>query len=163
MLKPAQIYKEQIQKECTRLWYSQEDIYYNGGAGNYEIDFSDNNFKQHQFASVDSHGNVIGYISYSVDWAAKSADNLGAISFTKSGIEFVRDLYKAVCNLFEVYHMNRVSWIAYADNPAVRGYRNFIKKHGGRECGYYRQVSLLLDGRLHDCISFEILAEEFCR
>ncbi len=37
--------------------------------------------------------------------------------------------------------MNRVSWSAFVENPAVKGYRNFIKKHGGRECAYHRQVA----------------------
>lgn len=57
--------------------------------------------------------------------------------------------------------MNRISWFAYVENPAIRGYRNFIKKHGGRECGYYRQIAKLQDGKLHDSVCFEILASEF--
>ena len=65
------------------------------------------------------------------------------------------------CVLFEKYRMNRIGWFAFADNPAVRGYRNFIKKHGGRECAYLRQISKLADGKLHDAVEFEILAEEF--
>ena len=38
---------------------------------------------------------------------------------------------------------------------------DFIKKHGGRECAYHRQVAKLLDGKLHDDVEFEILACEF--
>ena len=57
--------------------------------------------------------------------------------------------------------MNRMSWCCFADNPALRGYRNFIKNHGGKECGYYRQVTKLQDGMLHDKVEFEILASEF--
>lgn len=90
-----------------------------------------------------------------------SAERFGIISYKKNSIEFARDVYKAVCDLFEIYHMNRISWCAFADNPAIRGYRNFIKKYGGRECAYYRQVARLQDGRLHDSVDFEILAEEF--
>ena len=33
--------------------------------------------------------------------------------------------------------------------------------HGGRECAYFRQYVRLKDGKLHDSVSFEILAEEF--
>lgn len=36
-----------------------------------------------------------------------------------------------------------------------------IVKHGGRECGYCRQDTVLKDGKLHDSIWFEIMAEEF--
>ena len=76
-------------------------------------------------------------------------------------MEFVKDLYQAICDCFEVYHLNRISWNCYADNPAIRGYRNFVKKHGGRECAYFRQYIKLRDGKLHDSVSFEILAEDF--
>lgn len=89
-----------------------------------------------------------------------SADNFGIISFGNH-IEFARDVYKVICDLFEKHGMNRVSWSAFVENPAVKGYRNFIKKHGGRECAYHRQVAKLLDGKLHDDVEFEVLACEF--
>ena len=107
-----------------------------------------------------NNGNVIGYISYRISWITMSADNFGIISFGNH-IEFARDVYKVICDLFEKHGMNRVSWSAFVENPAVKGYRNFIKKHGGRECAYHRQVAKLLDGKLHDDVEFEILACEF--
>lgn len=163
MLKPAQLYKEKLQEENIKAWYSPENMFWNGGTGDSEIRLADNNYDRHSFVSVDKDDNVIGYICYSVDWAAMSASSFGIISFKKSGIEFAKDVYKAVCNLFEVYHMNRISWWCFADNPAIRGYRNFIKKHGGKECGYCRKIAKLQDGLLHDGVEFEILAEEFKR
>lgn len=163
MLKPAQLYAEELQIKNTEAWYKPENIFWNGGAGDSSVNLPDNNYDSHCFVSVDKNNQVIGYIGYAVDWAAMSADRFGIISFDKGNMEFVRDLYKVICDLFEVYHMNRVSWMAFADNPAIRGYRNFIKKHGGRECGYHRQVAKLQDGRLHDSVEFEILAEEFVR
>lgn len=161
MLKPAQLYKEKLQEENIKAWYQQENIYWNGGTGDSQIDIHDNNYNCHQFVSVDKDDNVIGYIDYSVDWAAMSADRIGIISFRKGSVEFAKDVYTAICDLFEKYHMNRIQWFAFADNPAIRGYRNFIKRHGGRECAYFRQYIKLMDGKLHDSVSFEILAEEF--
>lgn len=38
-----------------------------------------------------------------------------------------------------------------------------IREHGGKECGYRRQVARLMDGKLHDAVEFEILASEFKR
>ena len=113
--------------------------------------------------SVDKNDRVIGYITYAVNWNAMSADSFGAISYDRGNIEFARDLYTAICDIFEKYHMNRMSWWCFADNPAIRGYRNFIKKHGGRECGYLRQYSRLQDGKLHDSVLFAIMSCEFKR
>lgn len=161
MLKPAQLYEEQLQKENIKAWYKHENIFWNGGTGDCTINLPDNNYEEHCFVSVDKYDNIIGYIVYTVDWSAMSANRFGIISYRKNSIEFAKDVYGAICDLFEKYHMNRISWWAFVDNPAIRGYRNFIKKHGGRECGYYRQTARLQDGLLHDSVTFEILAEEF--
>lgn len=161
MLRPAQLYKEKLQEENIKSWYKLENIFWNSGYGDSQINIKEDNYDCHQFVSVDKKDNVIGYITYAVNWSAMSADRFGIISFDKGNVTFAKDIYSAICDLFEKYNMNRVSWFAYADNPAIRGYRNFIKKHGGRECAYYRQIARLQDGKIHDAVSFEILAEEF--
>lgn len=161
MLKPAQLYKEKLLEENTRAWYKPENIFWNGSAGDYAINLPDNNYDSRCFVSVDGSGNVIGYIEYSVDWAAMSASRFAAISYRKGSVEFGKDVYTAICDLFRKYNMNRIQWCAYADNPAIRAYRNFVRRYGGRECGYYRQNARLQDGKLHDSVVFEILAEEF--
>lgn len=161
MLKPAQLYKEKLQKENISSWYRPENIFWHGGTAESTIQLPDNNGDRHCFVSVDSNDEVIGYIAYSVDWTAMTAYGFGIISFKKGSVLFAKDVYRAVCDCFEVYHLNRVEWSCYADNPAIRGYRNFIRRYGGRQCGYYRQIAKLKDGRLHDSISFEILAAEF--
>lgn len=161
MLKPAQLYKDQLLKEYVKTWYKPEYIYYTGWTGDKLPDIPDNNYNDHDFVSVDKNDDIIGYISYSVDWIAMNADRFGIISFDRGNIEFAKDVYKVIYDLFEIYHMNRISWNCYVENPAIRGYRNFIKRHGGKECGYYRQIAKLQDGKLHDSVEFEILADEF--
>ena len=163
MLRPAQLYKDRLYKEYIKTWYDTNYMYYTGWTGDQAPEIPDNNYDSHHFVSVDKDDNIIGYINYSVNWVSMSADRFGIISFKKGNIEFAKDVYKAICDLFEVYHMNRISWRAYVDNPAIRGYRNFVRKHGGRECGYYRQNARLQDGKLHDSVEFEILACEFRR
>lgn len=161
MLRPAQLYKDELQKKNYETWYDPRYMFYNSGTGAYDIQLADNNCDKHQFVSVDKDDNVIGYISYKIDWQALSADNFGIISYDIGNVQFAKDCYQAICDLFEKYHMNRVSWFAFADNPAIRGYRNLIKKHGGVECAYHRQISKLTDGKLHDAVQFEIMASEF--
>lgn len=161
MIKPAQLYIEQLNRKEVESWYDLKNIYYIGWTGSSMTSIPDNNYNSHHFVSVDKKDNVIGYISYNISWITMSADNFAIISFNKWNIEFAKDLYSIICDLFEKYKMNRISWSCYIDNPAIRGYRNFIKKHGGRECSYKRQIAKLMDGKLHDLVEFEILAEEF--
>lgn len=160
MLQPAQLYKDKLYREYMKTWYNPEYMYY-ADSGDRLPNLPDSNYSTHHFVCVDKDYNLIGYISYSLNWVAMSADRLGIISFDRGNALFAKDVYQVICDLFEKYHMNRISWSAYADNPAVRGYRNFIKRHGGRECGYYRQIARLQDGKLHDSVQFEMLAEEF--
>lgn len=161
MLKPAQLYKERLQEENIKTWYKLENMFWSFGTGTVQININEDNYNRHQFVSVDDKDKIIGYIAYGVDWAAMNADRFGIISFDKGNVLFIKDVYTAICDLFKKYHMNRVGWSATVGNPAIRGYRNFIKKYGGRECGYYRQNVKLQDGLLHDSVDFEILAEEF--
>ena len=162
MLKPAQLYADQLRTKILETWYQPEDIYWNGGAGDSIPDLPEDNSSKHCFVSVDKRHRVIGYICYYVDWVAMSAESFGIISFDKGNLEFIKDLYRVIDELL-TDRMNRISWSCYADNPAIRGYRNFIRRHGGRECGYYRQYARLQDGKLHDSVMFEILAEEYRR
>ena len=160
MLKPAQLYEEELQKKNVEIWYNEKYMYYST-TGMHTIQLEDNNCDKHQFVSVDKNNNVIGYISYNVDWCALNADNFGIMSYEIGNIEFIKDCYQVVYDLFKKYHMNRIGWFAFSDNPAVKGYKKFINKHGGKQCGYARQVCKLIDGKLHDVIEFEILAKEF--
>ena len=97
MLKPAQLYKDELQKKNIETWYDQRYMYYHSGTGAYDISFADNNCDKHQFVSVDKDDNVTGYISYNIDWCALSADNFGIISYDIGNVEFAKDCYKAVC------------------------------------------------------------------
>ena len=161
MLKPAQLYTDRLREEILKTWYRPENIYWNGSYWDSLVDIPEVNASKHCFASVDRQDRLIGYICYAVDWAAMSADGFGIISFDKGNMEFIKDVCEAVSDIFTKYHMNRISWFCYADNPAIRGYRNFIRRHGGRVCGHYRQYARLQDGKLHDSVMFEILADEY--
>lgn len=163
MLRAAQLYEDELRVRFMEQWYKPENIYYDGGTGDSFDELPTGNYDSHCFVSVDSGDNVIGYIAYSVDWAAMSVSNLGIISFEKGNLQFAKDVWKAICDIFEVYHMNRLSFWCFADNPAIKAYRNFIRRHGGRECGYRRKSAKLQDGNLHDDVEFEIMAHEFRR
>jgi RimJ/RimL family protein N-acetyltransferase len=81
------------------------------------------------------------------------------ISFDKGNLEFVRDLHKVVTDLFFKENFNRVEWWCFADNPAVRGYKNFIKQFGGALVGELHSSAVFSDGTVHDTYIFEILRE----
>ena len=60
MLKPAQLYEEQLKKENIKAWYRPENIFWNGGTGDCDIDLPNNNYDSHFFVSVDKVDNDVG-------------------------------------------------------------------------------------------------------
>lgn len=163
MLKTAQLYTTELTEKMYKTWYDPKYIYYHYAPGNCLIDLPQDNFHTHDFVSVDEDNNVVGYIAYNVNYTSMSAEYWSIIGFTECSIIFAQDIYLAICNAFDKFNMNRIEWSCIADNPAIRGYRNFIKKHGGTECAKFRQSIKLQDGKLHDIVYFEILKEEFRR
>lgn len=162
MIKQALLYEEELQKENIKTWNNINYQWWHGGQSGFPINLDKNsgNSENHNFVSVDKYDNVIGYIGYSVDYVSKSAFNFGIVSFNKPSIIFARDLVNCIKDVFVVYNFNKIEWYCYADNPAIRGYRNLINKFGGKEVGYLRQSSILMDGKYHDTVIFEILKSE---
>lgn len=72
MLKPAQLYKEELEKLFLRTWYDLKYMFYSGWTGSELPTIPDNNYDAHHFTSVDNNGNVIGYISYRISWITMS-------------------------------------------------------------------------------------------
>lgn len=100
-------------------------------------------------------------MDYRIDWSCMNTYEWAIISFKKANYIFSKDVYEIICNCFNKFNLNRIEWSCVADNPAIKMYRKFIKNHGGKECGYFRQMVKLQDGKIHDMVKFEILAEEF--
>ncbi len=161
MLKPAQLYKEELSKALIKTWYDSRYQFYQNNWYCDIPDFPNSNERYWQFVSVGEDENLLGYISFYADRSTLTAGWWGALSFRIGDVRFIRDLVDLVCDVFNKYGFERIYWTCVSDNPAIKGYRKFIKRHGGRECGYYRQSSRLMDGKLYDEVAFEILKSEF--
>lgn len=162
MLKPAILYKEQLEQKFKEVFYDLKYQYFTHGSMNNVPDIPNSNEKFHCFASVDEDGNVLGYVSYGVDWEAMTTVGFGAISFVPGGsVTYAYDLREAIDNIFMKFNFNRIEWWAYADNPAIRGYDAFIKRYGGSRVGYLHQNVKLLDGKVHDSIIYEVMRESY--
>lgn len=162
MLKNSAMFDSRLNDLFLINAYNPKYKYLWGGTGS---DFSDmgssyNTYNGHNFVSVDKNCTILGWIAYSIDWQSKSAYDFGMASFTSS-LMFIRDIKQVIDDIFFKYGLDRIEWKAYGDNPAIRGYRKFIKRHGGREVGTFKNNIMLQDGKLHDTVYFEILKEDY--
>ena len=74
--------------------------------------------------------------------------------------EFGLDVLRVFDDIFYKFNLNRIEFSAFADNPAIKSYRTFIKKYGGKEVCTLRETNRLMDGRMHDSVIFEILYQD---
>ena len=160
MLKPAQLYKEELQQNYIETWYDLSYQYYHSSTGRGQLHIPNDSFDNCSFACVDKNDNVIGFFSYRIDWQAHCIYSIGIISFVPQNIILIKDVINHIKNLFINHNLNRVEWYAYTDNPAIRGYENIIKRFGGRKVGELHQANMLSDGKLHDTAIYEILRED---
>lgn len=161
MIKPAILYKEQLLQKYSEIMYDITYQYYFGYPSTWLPEVPDNTGDGHYFVSVNKNNEVLGYVTYGINHLSKSCFNFGVISFDKGNINFIKDVYQIINNIFNLYHFNRIEWNCFADNPAIKGYRNFIKKCGGREVGYLKATNVLMDQKLHDSVLFELMKEDF--
>lgn len=132
MLEPAILYKEEIEREFQKRFYTVDMMYETGTICNWVpkiYECPDGN--TFQYAILNKDKKVIGYLEYYIDWYVSKGYNFGLISFDKGNMIVVKDLFDKLEELVSTMH--RVECRAVGTNPACRGYDNFIKKHNGNK------------------------------
>ena len=157
MLVPAILYKDQITKEFQKYFYTDDMMYVTGCLDNWcpnIVDCPDD--KLFQFAVVDDNKKLIGYIGYTIDFYCSRVYNFGMFSFDRGNISFVKDVFNQLEDLIGKFH--RIEWRAISNNPACRGYDNFIKKHNGNK-HVLKDAVKDRNGIYHDDIIYEIVSD----
>ena len=161
MIKPAQLYTEELKRLYCEIWYDSKYMYYHSYVGTEDLHLPDNNYERHAFVILENN-EVIGYISYRLNWSAKVTYNFGIISF-KQSLVFGKDLMKIIDDIFMKYKMNKMEFCAFSDNPVIKHYYKFIDKFGGREVGILKQTGMLMDCKLHDSVMFELFRDDYIK
>lgn len=160
MLKPAILYKEQLETAYINTWY--DDIYkFYHGLYRRCLEIDTNNWTRFQFASVDKDDNLIGYISYNVDRPINGVNDFGIINFSDNMLEFGKDVFRMIEDIFLRYNFDRVEWWVVVGNPIESTYDKLCQKYGGRIIGITRNSVKLIDNSIHNSKLYEILREDF--
>ena len=165
MLKPALLYKEELEKKDIATMDDLSKMWWHGNPYRYTLQIGENtdkNYGTYDYACVNNKNEVIGFFSYFIDWQVRMATSFCVVSYmNKPNIILVKDCINKITSLFNDNGMQKITWRSYADNPFIKSYRKFIKRHGGREVGIERRHGMLEDGKLHDSVIFEILKEDY--
>lgn len=169
-IKPAFMHLDVLSEEMESVSYDMKYQYYFGGTNRPAIDMrGDFGDWARRFVVIDESSateeseeeKLLGYIGYGYNPEARRCTWLAAISFDIGNPKFGSAIIKVLRDIFDVHHLESIEFYCYADNPVCKTYRKIVKKFGGRQAGYFRRSEMLLDGKLHDTVYFEILVEDY--
>lgn len=156
MLKPATLYKNEIQKKMAEYSYSDDMMYYTGWIGFSLPDISENsNGSTYQYAIVDND-KLIGYFTYQIDWYVSSVDGFGLFSFDRNNRIIGIDVYREIKKIINEYKIHRMSWRMIGGNPVEKHYDKFCKRYGGKK---FVLTDAIKDryGKYHNDTLYEII------
>ena len=132
-----------------------------GGIGRQWCPPSDSTKEYHNFVST-HNDQVLGEVSYYTDRIVRKATIICCIHYSKdNGYTFMKDTIKCLCDIFEKFGFNKLSYSVVVGNPAERNWDKLTEKFGGRIIGTLKEDTVLQDGRYYDVKEYEILAEEY--
>lgn len=169
MLKPAILYKEELNNKMSEYFYTPDMFYYCGYPENtlisfnryYENDINDNDETNipYQWVIINSKNDLLGYISYTFDTYLNMAYAFGIFSFDRGNPIVGRELYKCIMTLLNRLH--KIEFCAMSGNPATKGYDRLLNKC--KELGYIteklisRDTTKDFEGKYHDRYSYGII------
>lgn len=174
MLVPAIQYKEEIEKEFQKIQYSDKYLWYTGSIDNYDIEVKTEGDK-FAFAIVESC-QVIGYISFRVDWYCSMAYNFSLIKFLphyfdnptqeyKDSTKKMASAIREVIRMIESFNLHRIDFRCVSGNPARKHYSRIC--HKVNEQGKYNFNLMIftdnikdMKGEYHDTLCYELIRRE---
>ena len=132
MLIPAIVKKNEILNAFKRCYYTEDMFLETGNLNNWLPNIQEEtNDGLFQFAIVDKEENLIGFLTYRIDWYSSCVSCFGLISFDKGNPIVGRDLLQEIKKLIYEYKIHRIEWRMIGGNPVERHYDKFCKKFNG--------------------------------
>lgn len=172
MIEPAILYIGELTEAFNRTLYTQERFWFEGGIENYETEIKEEADK-FQYA-ITKYGQLLGYISFRVDWYGSCAYNFGLIKFEDvystedntgfptyhSSAPVIANAIREVISQIESFGLHRIDFRCVSSNPAERGYdkisHHFAKRY---RLSKVRFTDNIRDthGDYHDTIMYEMI------
>lgn len=155
LLKPAILYKDEIERKYCEYFYSREMYQVMGCVTSAipQIKASGNDPGFRQFAIVDLEGNCIGYLHYTIYFDRRLVDAFELLGFVSTPL-IGKALYDELYRLSHIYHL--VTFGAVGSNPVIKHYMHACKKLKG---SYVVERDVIMDNEcnLDDYYRFQIL------
>lgn len=160
-LKPAILYKTQIEDKFKEQLYTDSYYYYQGWPSNGVPTICRNSEESGdwEFAIVDND-ELIGYVGFWIDLTCRSANRFGLMSFKENSnlkIGFaLRDIMKF---LIEDLKLHRIEFRMVSGNSVESGYDYFLKLYNGNKITLH-DATIDIYGKYHDVHIYEFIFKE---
>lgn len=162
MLKRAILFREQINREMSRVCDDPRCRFYTFRYWDMNVTIDNDNWSRHQFASVDKNDNVMGYISSNVDQKAHFISQISMIRFMDNKYTaFALDIKNFFLLMFNDYKYRKACFTLLVGSPHEKMYDRFMEKYGGRVVGIFKEHTALPNGQICDEKSYEIFRQPF--
>ena len=156
MLKPAIMYKEELNKKFAEVLYDERYFYYTGYAHANTLPEIKDVEERYQYAIVKDN-EVIGFFAYWIFAGTDTVDRFGLFSFKSDpiiGIDVMRKMEELIKN------HRRIEWRKIGGNKVERHYDRIVKRHNGNKVVLH-DVCLDNEGNYRDEMIYEIVNRWF--
>lgn len=156
MLDVALKYEDCLRVKFRDTWFDDKYKYFNCGNWYQDESMSTDTWNRHQFVSLNSKGEVIGYIGYDIDRGGNFCSNVYMINFSSDKITFGIDVGKCIEDVFERFKFEKIKFYVICGNPIEATYDKMVKKYNGNVVGLFKNDVKLIDGKMYDKKFYEI-------
>lgn len=164
MLDFAQNHEKELAKKMRDTWGKKKYWYYHRCSYFSQEMIKEDTWNNTQFVSLNSAGEVSGYLGYGIDRECRYVTYMAIINFS-GDISFGFDVMNMVKDIFEVYRYRKIVFTVVIGNPVEQKYDRLIERYGGRIVGIHKEHVMLPNGRYYDEKIYEISRKDYyaCR
>lgn len=163
MLEIAAKHESRLKELFADITFNEEYMFMNPTSYVDELVIDKSTWNKHQFASINSKGEVVGYFKYNIDRDTLACNGLLVVNFKKDTLSkvFGKDLQELIDDIFVKFKFRKLKFGVVVGNPAERFYDKYISSIGGRVVGTYQEDCKLIDGNYYDFKEYEVLRSDY--
>ena len=132
MLKPAMLYKDELEKKFAEVMYDDDYFLYMGYAHGHELPKIGTFDNEYQWAIVSPKSEkIIGWFAYRVQPETDTVLNFGLYSFDRGNPIIGKDVFEKMEDL--VFSHRRLEWRVIGGNPVIKHYDKFYERFLGNK------------------------------
>lgn len=150
MLKPAKLYEAELILAFSNLMMDDSMKWWQGAYEDTAPKIADSFWTSIQLVSINKNNELCGYFNATVERPENYVSNLSCAKLPNGNKAlFAKDIINFLYYLLNYKNFPKICWCVTVGNPIEKAYDKFIKNHGGRIVGVYKN-HILINGKYYD-------------